>query len=179
MKTHMCEADHRSTPLRILCTTATNAISELAELSRVGGIDGLTAMEYAEYQHGAVLVACQAYAVGTVGDLNKCRESLGLSPLKKLTLYRSNEANLPHTHVEQINALANLFKHRDEWENWPTNETTRVMRYFGILESTEFPLDAGIRSIIGESSDLRRMAEVLEGWRFMQFQHWYYDVLPV
>ena len=173
----MCEVDHRSTPLRILCTTATNAISELAELSRTGGIDGLTAMEYAEYQHGAVLVAGQAYTVGSVGDLNKCRESVGLSSLKKLTLYRSNEANLPHTHVEQINALANLFKHRDEWRNWPTNETTRVLRYFGILESTEFPLTAGIRSIIGESTDLRCMAEVLEVWRFMQFQHWYYDAM--
>ncbi|PHV00547.1 hypothetical protein CSQ88_16575 [Iodobacter sp. BJB302] len=83
---HYKELDHRSTPLRTLCTTATNAISELVQFSKVGILDSLLAAEYAEYFYGAVLVACQTYALGTVGDINEIRTLNGLGKLKKIEL---------------------------------------------------------------------------------------------
>ena len=69
-----------------------------------------------------------------------------------------------------INALANYFKHNEEWSSWPDNETTKTLRYYGISENTEFPLDEGVSIILGESSDLRSLCEVLEDWRFWQIQ---------
>lgn len=160
---HIREIDDRSTPLRILCTASTNAISELLEFSKVGIMDGITAMEYAEYFHGAVLVACQAYAVGTVSDVNE----ISNSNIKKIDLYKFQEITIrEYTFVELINALANFFKHREEWSSWPVNETTKTLRYFGINENTEFPLYVGIRILIGDSEDLRGLCAILENWRF-------------
>lgn len=126
-------------------------------------MDGITAMEYAEYFHGAVLVACQAYAVGTVSDINE----IEAANHKKIDLYKHKETNYhEYTYVELINALANFFKHNEEWSIWPVNETTKTLRYYRIDENTEFPLYQGIKIIIGESSDLRDLCEILEDWRF-------------
>ena len=126
-------------------------------------MDGITAKEYAEYIYGAVLVACQAYAVGTVSDINEVRGS----NYRKIDLYkRKVVSGQEYTYIELINSLANYFKHNEEWASWPENETTKVLRYYGINESTEFPLQSGTEVIIGESTDLRGLCEVLEDWRF-------------
>ncbi|MFC1684750.1 hypothetical protein ACFL0R_04680 [Pseudomonadota bacterium] len=163
---HLNEIDFRSTPLRTLCTTATNAIDELVEYSKAGMFDGFTALEYASYLQGAVLVACQAYSVGTVSDINKIRGSSNEEPLEKLVLYKAKESpEIEYTYVELINSLANYFKHNEEWSSWPRNRTTRILEYHGIVESTEFPMNTGIAKIIGESGDLRGLCEVLEVWR--------------
>ncbi|MEF9672546.1 hypothetical protein QNM99_10605 [Pseudomonas sp. PCH446] len=147
---HVNEIDFRSTPLLTLCTTATNAIAELIDFSKAGLFDGTTSLEYAEYFNGAVLVACQAYVVGTVADINKMRVELGKSRLKKLDLYRQNSRVINgYTQVEFINALANFFKHNEEWESWPSNETTKALQAFGIVESTAFHLHVGIQNILG------------------------------
>lgn len=99
------EIDSRSTPLRTICTVATNAIDELFHFSRTGLLDEKSALEYAEYFYGTVLVACQAYAVGTVSDYNETNNA----DIKKLTLYKHSETCLnEHTRVELINALANF-----------------------------------------------------------------------
>ncbi|WP_269617844.1 hypothetical protein [Zhongshania sp. BJYM1] len=160
---HYKEIDFRSTPLRTLCTASTNAVSELILFSKSGVMDGITAMEYAEYFHGAVLVACQAYAVGTVSDINE----IEAANHKKIDLYKYKETNYhEYTYVELINALANFFKHNEKWSVWPVNETTKILRHYRINENTEFPLYQGIKIIIGESTDLRGLCETLENWRF-------------
>ena len=160
---HYKEMDYRSAPLRVLSTASTNAVAELAGFSTEGIMDGGTAMEYAESFHGALLVACQAYAVGTVSDINEIQES----NYSKIELYKYKETNYhDYTHVELINALANFFKHNEEWVSWPVNGTTKTLRYFGINEDTEFPLYTGIKVIIGESTDFGGLCKVLEDWRF-------------
>lgn len=55
---HYKEVDQRSTALRVVCTTTTNALLELSEFSEKGIVDGITANEYATYLEGAALVAC-------------------------------------------------------------------------------------------------------------------------
>lgn len=145
----------------------------MVEFSKEQIIEGITALEYAEYFHRAALVACQAYAVGTVSDISKIRESNGNSALRKLDLYKAEMIKgQEYTFVKLIDSLANYFKYNEEWSPWPVNETTKTLRHFGINESTEFPLYEGIQTIIGESSDLRGLCEVLEGWRFMQIEQW-------
>ena len=163
---HITHTDHRSTPLRTLCTISTNAIDELFEFSKSGLFDESTAMEYIYYLHGAVLVACQAYAVGTVSDINKIRKHKNLEKLNKHILYKSVESNIiKYTDVQLINALANYFKHNEEWSIWPNNGITKTLKHFDINESTTFPLHSGIIQIIGDSSDLRGICISLELWR--------------
>lgn len=160
---HFKEADYRSTPLRILCTTVTNAINELIAFVKAGVLDGITAKEYAEYFYGPVLVACQAYTLGTVSDVNDIKKSSH----KKLELYKNKESEYQqYSSVELINALANYFKHNEEWDNWPINITTKTLRSYGITENTEFPLGFGIDILTGESQDLRMLCSILENWRF-------------
>lgn len=143
----------------------------MIDFSKFGLFDGITSLEYAEYFNGAVVVACQAYAVGTVADINKIREAMGRSRLKKYDLYKQNSCvTNGYTQVEFINALANFFKHNEEWNAWPTNETTKTLEAYGIVESTEFHLHAGIQKILENSTDLRGLCRVLEGWRFMQIE---------
>lgn len=166
------EADFRSTPLLTLCTSATNAVSELLSFRDFGLFDNATALEYAEYFKGAVLVACQAYAAGVVADVNKIRDTLGEPRVKKFELYKqSSLVTGGYTQVELINALANFFKHRDEWELKADPKTMKVLNAFGVVESMDFPLHSGIQKILGESTDFRGICRVLEDWRFMQIEN--------
>ncbi len=165
--THYKEVDYRSTAIRTVCTTMTNAISELGVFAKEGVLDGITAKEYASYMEGSALVACQAYAVGCVSDVNDIRGSKGHDPLNKLTLYKEARCSPDkHGYIELINSLANYFKHHEEWEIWPNNETAKTLRFFGIDENTDFPLSVGINYILGGATDLRGLCEHLENWRF-------------
>lgn len=173
----MNETDIRSLPLRVLCTVTTNAISELIEFSKVPEfIDKVTTQECIEYLYGAVLVACQAYAIGVVSDVNRVRASFNKNSIKKLEPYK-NEGRFitAFSYIELINALANHFKHNEEWGCcWPSNETTKVLRYFDINEKNKFPLSAGITIMLGESNDLRLLCQILEEWRDCQIEDFYY-----
>lgn len=171
IETHYKETDHRATPLRILCTTATNAIDEIIRFSKVGMYDGSIAMEYVSCLQGAVLVACQAYAAGSASDINKIRKAHNLQPLRKHILYNSMETMaLEYSCVALINSLANYFKHNEEWSSWPNNPTTKILSYYDINELTEYPMNSGISRIIGESEDLRGLCEILEMWREAELQ---------
>lgn len=174
---HYLNSDFRSTPLRTLCTSSSNAIDELMRFSNNSLLlDELTALEYAEYIYGAVLVACQAYAVGTVSDVNTIRESLGKEKVQKFDLYKySVSSKTEPTDVEFINALANYFKHHEEWPQWPqwpNNETVKTLRKFGITEKTEFPLKVGSEKLMSYYPDLRGLCQLLETWRMQVFQQW-------
>ena len=165
---HYKETDYRSMPLRVLCTSTENAVKELVSLTKEPVfLDGLTVLEYAEYLYGAVFVACQAYAVGVVSDINDIRGLASTNKLGKLSLYRQGSAPVNGTtQIEFINALANYFKHNEEWTSWPENETTKALRNFGLNESTEFPLKSGAELLTGHDSELRLVCEILEDWRF-------------
>jgi len=164
---HYKEVDHRSTALRTVCTSMENSISELAGFAKNGLLDGITAMEYATYLQGAALVACQAYAVGCVSDINDIRKSRGQQSFGKLALYKEGRWSPDnYGQIELINSLANYFKHNEEWDRWPNNETVRALRHFGIDEETDFPINYGINCILGESDDLRKLCNVLETWRY-------------
>jgi len=91
---HYKEMDYRSMPLRVLCTSTENAIKELISFTKEPiFLDGITALEYAEYLYGAVFVACQAYAVGVVSDINDIRASAGKEKVSKLSLYKRCKAD--------------------------------------------------------------------------------------
>ncbi|RLA42133.1 MAG: hypothetical protein DRR42_23880 [Gammaproteobacteria bacterium] len=165
---HYKETDYRSMPLRVLCTSTENAIRELVSFTKEPTfLDGITAIEYGEYLYGAVFVACQAYAIGVVSDINDIMGLGATDKLSKLNLYKQGSASINGTtQIEFINALANYFKHNEEWSSWPENETTKALKNFGLTEHTEFPLKSGAEILTGNDSELRLVCEILENWRF-------------
>lgn len=104
--------------------------------------DGGFQMEHAEAIFGVSFVTAQAYILGTTEDVNKIRESAGKQPLTKMQLY-SDAAHCDGTNTSTImliNAIANYYKHHDEWgDRWPNNRTTTALADVGIGSNTEFP----------------------------------------
>ncbi|MBK2107068.1 hypothetical protein [Francisella philomiragia] len=133
-------------------------------ISLSNDLDGGTALEYTESLVGTALVACQTYMVGTVGDISEIKGT----KLNKIELYKYGKSKCEeYTIVELVNALANFFKHNEEWvSSWPTNETAKTLRSYGIDGNTEFPLCKGIEKIIGESFELNGLVTVLKDWRY-------------
>ena len=173
MTTHIISSDLRVNALNIVCTLNTNAVLELISMSKTEFMDVDKAGDYIEVMYGSVLVACQVYALGTVSDINKIRQSSGLSKLKKIKLYKhSRHKFCNYTEVELINSLANYFKHSDEWEIWPDNETTKTLRSYDINENVDFPLRFGVDFLLKGSNDLRGLSCILENWRFRQLIDW-------
>jgi hypothetical protein len=112
-------------------------------------IDGLEAREHAELFLGLGFVAFQTYALGTWTDLNRIRQAAGKRPVDKLVCYKTDpilvNQNGP-TRIELINAVANYFKHHDEWpREWPEKRDTIItptiitLKTVGITQKSEFP----------------------------------------
>lgn len=165
--THYKTIDFRSDNVRSVCTSCTNASLELLELSAKGFDYCHNVMEQVSYHQGSALVACQVYAVGSFGDVNDIRKSKRLSVLKKHEAYGLGLYDKPgYTFINLINELANYFKHNEEWsDSWKEGYTSKTLNYYGIDESTEFPLNVGINILTNETGDLRLIAEILENWR--------------
>lgn len=106
-----------------------------------------------------------------MADINEIRKDFGMKPVKKLACYKSGASeSYQYTLVELVNSLANYFKHSEEWDGWPVNETTKTLRYYGIDEATEFPLSKGVEILLYRGRDLRGIAEILENWRFGEIE---------
>lgn len=125
---------------------------------------------YGEVLNGALLVAAQAYCLGTVVDINEIRRGKGLKAINKIDAYRAHSVvRSERSVVELVNAAANCFKHRDEWgdnwgDNWEKNETTRVLVAYSITSDTEFPVNEAI-VIITTELGYPRLSDLLSEWR--------------
>lgn len=128
--------------------------------------DGLWMNEYGEVLFGSLLVACQAYCLGALSDINKVRESLGLSALDKIESYEiHHNSQRKHSAIELINSAANCFKHRDEWgETWPDNLTTQTLACYSIMSDCEFPLNE-VREVIETELGYDRLYVLVSEWR--------------
>ena len=138
------EHDWRIDPLYAVIVGIDAGLQTISK--RIGGGDGFdeqSALEYAEPLLGLGFVAAQAYALGTWTDLNRIRASRNKPKIEdKMVCYRCDPIKLggKASRIEAINAVANYFKHHDEWDaTWPTNKTTKTLRDIGITEATEFP----------------------------------------
>ncbi len=69
--------------------------------------------------------------------------------------------------ISLINSAANYYKHHDEWDEWPTNGTTRILRDAGILETTDFPLYEVVKRLLqkGEYDNLENLLAIISAWR--------------
>ena len=72
------EADYGIGPLMDVEDTINKGIEKLFERNQQEpGFDGLWMNEYGEVLYGSLLVAAQAYLIGSLRDINEIRKSLG------------------------------------------------------------------------------------------------------
>ena len=164
---HMLEADYGLGPLRDVEDVVRAGIHKLFERNKTESwFDGLWMNEYGEVLVGSLFVACQAYCVGCVADINKIREALGLEALGKIDGYRSHSSsNNKFSAIELINAAANCFKHRDEWgETWPNNLTGQTLEAYSVTSGSEFPLNE-VHQIIESKLGYTNLCDLVSEWR--------------
>ena len=159
------EADYGIGPLIDVEDTINQGIEKLFERNRQEPwFDGLWMNEYGEALYGSLLVAAQAYCIGSLRDINEIRESLGLGSLTKQAAYKvHNITEQSYSLIELVNSAANYFKHRDEWdEDWPENYTTKVLEAFSV--TGEFPIN-DVQQLIEADYGYTKITNLVAEWR--------------
>jgi hypothetical protein len=130
------------------------------------------ALEHAESLLGIAFVTAQTYIAGTISDANQLIETGGR--LTKEQLIRDHSDHLAEsvvTKVELCDAIANYFKHHDEWNSWSitgrNQKTVSILRASGIQENDEFPCRkvADLLWSNNDGSDLLPLLSLITSWR--------------
>jgi hypothetical protein len=164
---HVLDCDYRLSYLRDVESAISAGLQNLfARNKEQPWFDGLFTAEYSEVLYGALLTASQAYCVGTVADINEYREEKGIPVLRKIAAYHKfSVVRGDFSTIEFVNAAANCFKHRDEWdEARPDNLTAKTLAAYSVTEECEFPLNevySAVRSELG----FECLADLLSDWR--------------
>jgi hypothetical protein len=85
-------------------------------------------------------------------------------------MMRYGEEDARYSKVEVVNALANYFKHQDEWlGSWdqlqgPARQTAEIIRSIGAEEYSTGNLRTGARWL-GVADDIRLLSHVVGQWR--------------
>jgi hypothetical protein len=131
--------------------------------------DGLWQLEHIECLFGIAFVSAQTYILGTVQDINTIRKNSGKSSIDKIKYYAEDTNPLPcgTSRITLINAIANYYKHHDEWDIWPTNSTTKILSTVGITDTTEFPCYKAAITLWGEQEcgKLGHLLFLISEWR--------------
>jgi hypothetical protein len=133
--------------------------------------DADMALDHADGLFGIAFVTAQTYITGVVSDANKVAKS-GIQ-FKKDQLLRDYGDYLPKltvTKLEFCDAMANYFKHHDEWANWSgtghSQKTITILRTVGIREDDNHPC-VGAANVLLPKDDwnLAPLLQILARWR--------------
>jgi hypothetical protein len=174
---HIREIDWRIVPLYDVIIGIDAGLAAIHKrLDTEEWFDGISAREHTEPLFGLGFFAAQAYAIGTVSDLNTVRVSHGKAEEKlnkfKIVCYKCDTVLYKEdiTRILLINASANYFKHHDEWcARWPTNYDTKTLGEVGITEKTEFPCIDAVKLLCGTSWELIKLHQIMKEWRAYLF----------
>jgi hypothetical protein len=130
------------------------------------------ALEHTESLLGIAFVTAQTYIAGTVSDANKLlRGGTKITKEQLLKVYGNRLGELLVTDVELCDAIANYFKHHNEWGSWSTagrnQKTVSILRAAGIQETDQFPC-SGAADILwsnNDGPDLEPLLVIISNWR--------------
>ncbi len=121
---------------------------------------------------GLAFVAAQTYITGTVADARKLATSLSKPSKNHLLKNFSDVTGTGVTRMQLCDAIANHFKHHDEWPDWtpkPTEQrkqTIDVLFGVGIIETTAHPCQEAAKMLwVGSSLELEPLLSILVDWR--------------
>ena len=130
------------------------------------------ALEHTESLLGIAFVMAQTYIAGTVSDAYKLMGSgSNLTKEQLLKDYGDRLAGSAVTRMELCDAIANYFKHHDEWNSWSATgrhqKTVSILRAAGIEENDDFPCRkaADILWSNNDGSDLEPLLSLISSWR--------------
>jgi hypothetical protein len=135
--------------------------------------DGAHACDDAEPLLGLGFVAFQTYAVGAVADLNRIRADRGKPKKKKPDCFSCDLVTLRAgvTRIQLVHAVANYFKHHDEWPRWPTNKghpgfpDAEILARVGITQETTHPCIAATNLLCGTDWKMIVLHRIVREWR--------------
>jgi len=169
---HIREMDFRRQWLKELFNGLKTAIQEIVlELDEVDWYDGLHAKEDSESVFGIAFVAAQIYITGTVSDLKEmvnCPKEIYKGSLLALDTRVIREGI---NAIQLIDAIANYFKHHDEWSDWRTTSknkrTISMLNRSGITKDTEFPCYYAATLLWSEEEigNFDNLLDILVCWR--------------
>jgi hypothetical protein len=130
------------------------------------------ALEHTESLLGIAFVMAQTYIAGTASDASKLMGS-GSKLTKEQLLKACGDrlAGSTVTRMELCDAIANYFKHHDEWNSWSATgrhqKTVSILRAAGIEENDDFPCRkaADILWSNNDGSDLEPLLSLISSWR--------------
>jgi hypothetical protein len=135
--------------------------------------DGVHACDDAEPLLGLGFVAFQTYAVRAVADLNRIRARHRKPKKNKLDCYSCDPVTLRGrvTRIQLVHAVANYFKHHDEWSRWPTRDKdqgfhdTQILASVGITQKTEHPCIEATNLLCGTGWKMIVIHQIVQEWR--------------
>jgi hypothetical protein len=129
-------------------------------------------IEFIEELSGIAFVVAQSYITGAIADAKIV--AMGSEKVNKEILLRDysekvNECNI--TKMELCDAMANYYKHHDEWHDWSKpgrhQKTVSILHAVGIHQFEEVIYDKvmGLLWPENDSSDLEPLIKMLSEWR--------------
>lgn len=173
---NITEVDWRYSSIAEILTAVGTALENIKSTAMDGDMDGDEANEQTEGFLGIAFVAAQTYITGAIADARKLANSTDPTKRKALKDYSDLISGKGITKAELCNAVANYFKHHEEWPNWnpdPANrrekgtyETIETLKAVGITETTSYPCQEAAKVLWGfTSSDLEQLLSILKHWR--------------
>jgi hypothetical protein len=169
MNTH--EIDWKYSSIREILNAVSAALVKIK--TEVLSEDVDEALEQSESFLGIAFVTAQTYISGTVADARKLAASTP-KPNKNHLLQNFSDviSGIEIKKMLLCDAIANYFKHHDEWPDWTPNPTERrkqtidVLDAVGITETTTYPCQEAAKILWGWSSlDLEPLFSMLVEWR--------------
>jgi hypothetical protein len=124
-------------------------------------------LEFTESLLGIAFVTAQTYIAGTISDAYKLMGSNSkLTKKHLLKKYSDDLTGASVTKVELCDAVANYFKHHDEW-NGCHKDTVSILFAVGIKENDNFPCRkaADILWSNNDDSNLEPLLSLISNWR--------------
>lgn len=143
---------------------------EEAEQSNEFYFDAGQALEHMEGLFGIAFVTAQTYIAGTVSDANRiARSGIKFKKDQLLKDYSDYLLGLTVTKLELCDAIANYFKHHDEWTSWSGvgrhQKAVSILQAAGIKEDDSYPCVAVANILVTKDSlDLEPLLSVLSNW---------------
>lgn len=157
--------------------------TELEKERRTGGEDSLEALsdeqsDFVENIYGCSMVACQAYLTLIVSRVKSLHDALRRKSMTLSTTsgrkkdimgkFSSNPTGSAYTQIEIINALANYYKHADEWnldwakEQGQSAETISIIQTLGLESGSSANLATGVKALCG---GLKPLPPIIRDWQ--------------
>lgn len=171
---NILELDFRYSMVKGVFTALTESLRSLEKEVQNSGIDFDIEflVEKAEWVLGIAFVTAQTYITGTVTDASRLMKGKAAVSKKQLSKdYSKLVEGMEFTEIELCDAIANYFKHHEEWETWEPNSrnktTILTLAKIGITNKTSFPCYQTAVKLWPEEkvADLDYLLEILVNWR--------------